>query len=82
LPLQFRRERGGELRRLHAQRGQDTRDDAAGLIDERGGEVLDVELRVALVARLLLRGDKRLLRLLSEFVRINQDIPSIWNRSH
>jgi hypothetical protein len=31
------------------------------LIDERGCEVLDIELRVALIARLLLRGDERLL---------------------
>jgi hypothetical protein len=31
------------------------------LVDEGGGEVLDVELRVTFVTRLLLRGDKRFL---------------------
>src|SRR5713101_793419 len=38
--------------------------------DESCGQVLDVELRVTLLARLLLRGDERLLRLLGQFVRV------------
>src|SRR5207253_2367655 len=48
--------------------------DASGLVHERGGQVLDIELGVALVARLLLRGNERLLRLLRQFVRVNHSI--------
>src|SRR5207247_1209190 len=71
LSLELGRERGRELRWLHAQRRQDARDDPTRLIDERRGEMLDIELRMALVARLLLRRDERLLRLLSQFVWVN-----------
>src|SRR4029077_2782112 len=71
LSQQLGRQRGRELGRLDAERGQDARDDPAGLIDERGGEVLDVELRVALVARFLLRGDERLLRLFCELIGVD-----------
>src|SRR5207249_4157256 len=43
----------------------------SGLVHERGGQVLDIELGVALVARLLLRGDERLLRLLGQLIWID-----------
>src|SRR5207247_2355041 len=72
------REGGRELRRLQSERGQDAGHDAARLIDERRREMLDVQLRVALVARLLLRGDERFLRFFSELVRIDHEyVPSI-----
>src|SRR5205085_765722 len=74
LPLELRRERCGKLRRLDAECRQHARNDASGLVHERGSQVLDIELGVALVARLLLRGDERLLRLLRQFVRVNHSI--------
>ena len=74
LPLELGRERRGKLRRLDAECRQHARDDASGLVHERGGQVLDIELGVAFVARLLLRGNERLLRLLGQFVRVNHSI--------
>jgi len=50
-----------QLRRLHAESREDARYDPTRLVDEGGGEALDVELRVTFVTRLLLRGDKRFL---------------------
>ena len=61
LALELGRERGGELGGLDAERREDARHDPAGLIHQRGGQVLDVELGVTLIARFLLRGDERLL---------------------
>src|SRR5207248_4277789 len=64
-------ERGRELRRLHAQRGEHARHDPVLLLQEREREVLDVDLAVAVVSCVLLRRDDGLLGLLGHLVRIN-----------
>jgi hypothetical protein len=61
LALELGAERAAYLRGLDAQRCQDARHDAALLLDERGGEMLDVDLAVSVVARALLRGNDRFL---------------------
>src|SRR2546428_3157404 len=74
LTLELGRKRGRKLRRLHAERGEDARNDPPGLVDERRGDVFDVDLGVALLARLLLRGDERLLRFLGELIGVDHFI--------
>src|SRR5258706_3063692 len=77
LLLELGLERGRELRRLHPERAENGGHDARLLLHERQREVLDVDLAVAVLARVLLRGDQRLLGLLGELVRIDHFATSL-----
>ena len=61
LSLELGAQRAADLRGLNAQRRQHARNDAALLFDQRRGEVLDVDLVMAVIARTLLRVDERFL---------------------
>ncbi len=71
LALELGAERAAQLCRLHAERGEDAGHDTALLLQQRRGEMLDVDLAVSVVPRALLRADDGFLRFLGELVRID-----------
>src|SRR5947209_5358157 len=59
----------------HSKLVEDGRNDARLLLDQRAEQVLRLELRVVTLLRLMLRGDDRLLRLLSQSVHVHVSVP-------
>ncbi len=57
LALQLGAEGAAQLRGLYAQRGEDARHDPALLLEQCGGEMLDVDLTVSVVTCALLGAD-------------------------
>ena len=56
---------------LHAGLGQDRRREPALLLEQRGQQVFDVDLLVAVADRLALRGPDRFLRFLGETIDVH-----------